>query len=155
MKKIPYAPITGWFDLSQLNLPKKKFEAYRPLQVLGEQYQKTIQYQKKYNKSQLEKLKELCAEMNIDLILNYGALDNVAQGRGGEQMKPIITVRDHADYFKKQFRCNYCHEVLCQYNYGRVWCDEGKHMVKPDECPNCGRKVDWSGAGEGDTNAQE
>jgi len=70
-----YKPIPGWFDLSRLNLPKDKFEAYCQLQVLGEQYQKTIQYQKDNNKVQFEKLKELCAEMNFDLICNYGALD--------------------------------------------------------------------------------
>lgn len=79
MKTAPYKPIPGWFDLSQLSLPKEKFEAYRQLQVLGEQYQRTIQYQKEHNKPQLEKLKELCAEMNIDLIVNYGALNVAAQ----------------------------------------------------------------------------
>lgn len=66
------------FDLSKLGLPKEKFEAYRKLQMLGEQYQRTIQYQKEHNKPQFEKLKELCAEMNTDLILNYGALDDAA-----------------------------------------------------------------------------
>lgn len=85
MKAIPYRPIPGWFDLSQLDLPKWKFEAYRQLQVLGEQYQRTIQYQKDHNRAEFEKLKELCAEMNIDLILNYGALEKAAQaGEGGE-----------------------------------------------------------------------
>ena len=79
MKSVPYRPIPGWFDLSKLNLPKEKFESYRQLQVIGEQYQRTIQYQRDYNKPQFEKLKELCAEMNIDLILNYGALEKASQ----------------------------------------------------------------------------
>lgn len=83
MKPIPYKPIHGWFDLSKLDLPKEKFETYRQLQVLGEQYQRTIQYQREHNKPQFEKLKELCAEMNIDLILNYGALDKSAQAVDG------------------------------------------------------------------------
>jgi hypothetical protein len=80
-----YKPIPGWFDLSKLGLPKRKFEAYRQLQVLGENYQKTLQYQKKHNKSQLEKLKELCAEMSIDLIVNYGALDNAEPPEKGAE----------------------------------------------------------------------
>ena len=75
MRTIPYKPIPGWFDLSKLDLPKRKFEAYRQLQVIGENYQKTLQYQEEHNKVQLEKLKELCAEMNLDLIINYGALE--------------------------------------------------------------------------------
>jgi hypothetical protein len=75
MKTAPYRPIPGWFDLSKLNLPKEKFKAYSQLQVLGENYQKTLQYQKEHNKPQFEKLKELCAEMNLDLIINYGALE--------------------------------------------------------------------------------
>ncbi|WP_312942878.1 hypothetical protein [Oscillibacter sp.] len=84
MKPVPYKTIPGWFDLSRLYLPKGKFEAYRKLQVLGEQYQQTIQYQKEHNRTEFEKLKELCAEMNIDLILNYGALEEAAQaGEGG------------------------------------------------------------------------
>jgi len=70
-----YVPTKGWFDLSKLNLPKDKFKAYAELQCLGENYQKTLQYQKEHNNVQFEKLKELCAEMNIDLILNYGALE--------------------------------------------------------------------------------
>lgn len=70
-----YRPIKGWFDLSKLDLPKDKFSAYAQLQVLGEQYQQTLQYQKDDNPNQLAKLKELCAEMNLDLILNYGALE--------------------------------------------------------------------------------
>lgn len=85
MKSATYRPIPGWFDLSRLDLPKEKFEAYRQLQVLGQQYQQTIQYQKEHNQPQFEKLKELCAEMNIDLILNYGALDEAAQAREGGQ----------------------------------------------------------------------
>lgn len=85
MKPIPYKPIPGWFDLSKLDLPREKIEIYRQLQVLGEQYQRTIQYQKEHNRPQFEKLKELCAEMNIDLILNYGALDKAAQAGEGEQ----------------------------------------------------------------------
>lgn len=84
MTVMPYTPIPGWFNLSKLNLPRKKFEAYRQLQVLGESYQKTLQYQKEYNSVQFEKLKELCAEMNIDLIMNYGALDMAAQAEEGD-----------------------------------------------------------------------
>lgn len=84
MSTVPYKSIPGWFDLSKLNLPKAKFEAYRRLQVLGKQYQRTIQYQKEHNRPQFEKLKELCAEMNIDLILNFGALDKSAQVGKGE-----------------------------------------------------------------------
>lgn len=72
---VQYRPIKGWFDLSKLNLPPDKFKAYAQLQVLGEQYQQTFQYQKEHNFVQLEKIKELCAEMNIDLILNYEALE--------------------------------------------------------------------------------
>lgn len=70
-----YYPINGWFDLSKLNLPSDKFKAYAQFQVLGEQYQRTLQYQKEHNSIQLDKIKELCAEMNIDLIMNYGALE--------------------------------------------------------------------------------
>lgn len=77
-KAIQYRPIKGWFDLSKLNLPPDKFKAYAQLQVLGEQYQQTFQYQKEHNSMQLEKIKELCAEMNIDLIMNYGALEKEA-----------------------------------------------------------------------------
>ncbi|HVI41970.1 MAG TPA: hypothetical protein VM577_15065 [Anaerovoracaceae bacterium] len=75
---IQYRPIKGWFDLQKLNLPPDKFKVYAQLQVLGEQYQQTFQYQKEYNSVQLEKIKELCAEMNIDLIMNYGALEKEA-----------------------------------------------------------------------------
>lgn len=74
-KKKPYTPIKSWFDLSLLDLPVKKFNHYADLQRLGEQYQKTIQYQKKYNNHQLDNLKSLCAEMQYDLITNYGALE--------------------------------------------------------------------------------
>lgn len=73
-----YTPIKGWFDLSKLNLPKGKFKAYAELQQLGEYYQKTYAYQKKYNNAQLAVTKELCAEMQMDLITNYGALDKGA-----------------------------------------------------------------------------
>lgn len=74
-KALHYLPIKGWFDLSKLSLPPDKFKAYAQLQVLGEQYQQTFQYQKEHNNVQLEKIKELCVEMNIDLIMNYGALE--------------------------------------------------------------------------------
>jgi len=77
-KAIHYRPIKGWFDLSKLNLPPDKFKAYAQLQVLGEQYQQTFQYQKEHNSVQLEEIKELCAEMNINLIMNYGALEKEA-----------------------------------------------------------------------------
>ena len=86
MKTVSYRPIPGWFDLSNLDLPKEKFEAYRQLQILGEQYQQTIQYQKEHNRSEFDKLKELCAEMNIDLILNYDALKK-ASLKGKEKNK--------------------------------------------------------------------
>lgn len=72
---IPYKPIPGWFDLSKLDLPKKKFKAYSDLQLLGQHYQETYAYQKRHNNTQLEQLKELCAEMQLDLILNYNALE--------------------------------------------------------------------------------
>lgn len=74
-KAVEYRPIKGWFDLSKLKLPLAKFKRYAELQVLGGQYQRTLQYQKDKNSAQLEKLKQLCAEMNLDLILNYGALE--------------------------------------------------------------------------------
>ena len=77
-KAVRYHPIKGWFDLSRLNLPPDKFKTYAELQVLGEQYQRTLQYQKEHNSVQLEKIKELSAEMNIDLIMNYGALEKEA-----------------------------------------------------------------------------
>lgn len=70
-----YVPINGWFDLSKLNLPKTKFKQYAELQRLGDEYQKKRDYYKKHNNAQWEQLKELCAKMNIDLILNYGALE--------------------------------------------------------------------------------
>lgn len=72
---IEYQPIPGWFDLSKLNLPKKKFKAYAELQRLGQLYQETYDYQKTHNSVQLEKLKELCAVMQLDLILHYNALE--------------------------------------------------------------------------------
>jgi len=72
---IEYKPIPGWFDLSKLNLPKKKFKAYAELQRLGQLYQEQYDYHKKYNRAQLEKLKELCAVMQLDLILHYNALE--------------------------------------------------------------------------------
>ena len=76
---IPYTPIKGWFDLSKLNLPKDKFKRYSELQRLGKHYQDTYQYQNLNNRIQLEKLKELCAIMQQDLILNYGALEQEAE----------------------------------------------------------------------------
>jgi hypothetical protein len=79
MKAVTYKPIPGWFDLSKLGLPKNKFETYRQLQVLGENFQKTLQYQREHNSIQLEQIKELCAEMNLDLIINYGALEKEAE----------------------------------------------------------------------------
>lgn len=85
MKAAPYTPIPGGFDLSKLNLPKRKLEAYRELQVLGEEYQRKRQYYKKYNKVQHEMLEELLARMNLDLILNYGALEEAAQAGEGER----------------------------------------------------------------------
>lgn len=75
MKRVAYTPIKGWFDLSKLNLPVKKFNAYAGLQRLGNHYQQTYQYQKKYNSTQLAKLRALCAEMNLDLIMNYEAIE--------------------------------------------------------------------------------
>lgn len=75
MKRVAYTPIKGWFDLSKLNLPVKKFNAYAELQRLGNLYQQTYQYQKTYNSTQLAQLKELCAEMSLDLIENYGTIE--------------------------------------------------------------------------------
>lgn len=75
INKRNYRPIKGWFNLSKLELPPDKFSAYAQLQALGERYQQTLQYQKQYNPIQLVWLKELCAEMEIDLIINYGALE--------------------------------------------------------------------------------
>lgn len=46
------------------------------LQKTGEFYQQTIKYQKEHNKQQLDKLKSLCAEIQFDLITNYGALES-------------------------------------------------------------------------------
>lgn len=74
-KSISYVPIAGWFDLTKLALPKDKFRAYAKLQQLGTYYQKTYAYQKQFNTAQLERVKEMCAEMSMDLILNYNALE--------------------------------------------------------------------------------
>lgn len=74
-KAVQYQPIEGWFDLAKLDLPVDKFNAYAKLQMLGAAYQKTYAYQKQFNRVQLEKIKEMCAEMSLDLILNYGALE--------------------------------------------------------------------------------
>ena len=79
MKKVaPYKPVSGWFDLSKLDLPKDKLRTYTNLQKLGAEYQKTYAYQKRFNLIQLEQLKELCSQMELDLILNYGALESEA-----------------------------------------------------------------------------
>lgn len=72
-KKILYTPIEGWFDLSKLDLPTEKFNRYAKLQRLGDLYQRTIEYQRKNNNIQMQWLKSLCAEMQMDLICNYGA----------------------------------------------------------------------------------
>jgi len=78
MKIEPYMPIRGWFNILSLNLPREKFNAYAKLQKIGAEYQKTYAYQKKHNRCQLEKIKELCAEMSLDLISNHGALEKEA-----------------------------------------------------------------------------
>lgn len=75
MKRVAYTPIKGWFDLSKLNLPVFKFNKYAQLQRLGNLYQQSYRYQKMYNSTQLAKLKALCAEMSLDLIVNYGAIE--------------------------------------------------------------------------------
>jgi len=76
MKKAePYVPLSGFFNLLNLDLPREKFNEYASLQKLGAEYKKTYDYQKQFNRIQLEKLKERCAEMSMDLILNYGALE--------------------------------------------------------------------------------
>jgi len=75
-KAIQYKPIDGFFDLTKLDLPRDKFNAYAKLQRLGASYQRTYAYQKQYNRVQLEKLKGLCAQMSMDLIMNYGALES-------------------------------------------------------------------------------
>ena len=74
MKKKDYVAIPGWFDLSKLKLPLWKFRVYSDLQQLGQQYQETYGYQKTFNAAQLAELKEHCAVMQTDLILNYDAL---------------------------------------------------------------------------------
>ena len=75
MKKKDYVAIPGWFDLSKLKLPLYKFRVYADLQRLGQQYQETYSYQKKFNATQLTELKEHCAVMQTDLILHYDALE--------------------------------------------------------------------------------
>ena len=75
MKKREYIAISGWFDLSKLDLPARKFNAYADLQKMGQQYQDTLAHQKRYNARQLDELKELCALMQMDLIQNYDALE--------------------------------------------------------------------------------
>ena len=70
-----YVPRKGWFDLSRLNLPRYKFKVYAKLQELGQHYQDNIAYVKLHNAAQLEKVKDACAEMQMDLILNYNALE--------------------------------------------------------------------------------
>ena len=75
MNKKDYVAVPGWFDLSKLKLPLRKFRTYADLQQLGQQYQATYSYQKKYNAAQLAQLKEFCAEMQADLILHYDALE--------------------------------------------------------------------------------
>jgi len=84
MKRVAYTPIKGWFDLSKLNLPVLKFNKYAQLQHLGNLYQQSYRYQKMYNPVQLAKLKTLCAEMNLDLIVNYGAIENEPTPSGNE-----------------------------------------------------------------------
>ena len=85
MNAIPYTPIPGWFDLSRLNLPRAKMKQYAELQALGAEYQATRTYQMQYNRGQYEKLQELCAKMQIDLIMNYGALEQDMQA--GEESR--------------------------------------------------------------------
>jgi len=75
LKKKDYVAIPGWFDLSKLDLPARKFNAYADLQKLGQQYQDTYAYQQQHNSRQLDELKELCALMQMDLIQNYYALE--------------------------------------------------------------------------------
>ncbi|MDL2214409.1 hypothetical protein LJB76_02465 [Clostridia bacterium OttesenSCG-928-O13] len=65
----------GWFDLSKLNLPEKQLKLYAELQEIGQHYQETYAYQKKHNRASLENLKAYCAQMDFDLIMNYGALE--------------------------------------------------------------------------------
>ena len=52
-----------------------RWVSYAELQRLGQLYQEQYDYHKKYNRAQLEKLKELCAVMQLDLILHYNALE--------------------------------------------------------------------------------
>jgi len=75
MKKKDYVALPGWFDLSKLKLPMWKFRVYADLQKLGQHYQETYSYQKKFNDAQLGELKEHCAVMQMDLIVNYDALE--------------------------------------------------------------------------------
>lgn len=74
-KEIPYAPIKGWIDLSKYNLSPRKLKAYGELQRLGNDYQETYGYQKQFNRTQLEKIKELCAEMQMDVVLGERGSD--------------------------------------------------------------------------------
>ena len=73
--KAEYVPIEGWFDLSKLKLPQAKLKKYAEIQKLGEQYQKNSAYHKMHNNTQDEKLKQIVAERQFDLISNYNALD--------------------------------------------------------------------------------
>lgn len=79
MKRSEYKPIKGWFDLSKLKLPPHKFKIYSELQNIGQHYHETYEYQQKHNRAQLYALKELCAEMNNDIIINYGALERMEE----------------------------------------------------------------------------
>ena len=75
MNRKDYVAVPGWFDLSKLKLPLWTFRVYADLQQLGQQYQRTYSYQKKYNATQLAEIKEHCAVMQTDLIVNYDALE--------------------------------------------------------------------------------
>lgn len=60
--------------------------------------------------------------------------------------QPIHVDHDHEDYFTMEYRCPSCDAHLCQYSYGRSWCEESKKRmlrVRPDKCPKCGQKIDW------------
>ena len=70
-----YVPIPGFFDLSKLDLPPRKHKVYSDLQKLAAHYRITYNYQKQHNKIQLDHLKKMCAEMQMDLILNYDAIE--------------------------------------------------------------------------------
>lgn len=58
--------------------------------------------------------------------------------------KPIRTDRDKETYFRAEFRCPTCGELLTSYTYGREWTDNGLDDDKLVDCHSCGQMIDWS-----------